>query len=135
MTADDRTRKFFDLRADDYYRRNYERPQNRHAYNLAQRRAACLALLPSIEGTILDLGCGSGRDSFFLAERGFSVWGVDISEPAVRRAIVKSRSRKVHFLVGDAERLPFPSGAFDGVYSRYALNRAPLNAVSSEIFR
>jgi len=35
-------------------------------------------------GRLLDLGCGSGRISRILAERGFDVVGVDINEAAVR---------------------------------------------------
>lgn len=84
---------------------------------------------------ILDLGCGSGRDAAFLTEKGFVVWGVDRSEEAIRRAIAKLQRRNLLFLMGDAERLPFSADSFDGVYSRYALNCAPLNAVASEVFR
>ncbi len=36
--------------------------------------------------TILDLGCGPGRDLCFLLTRGFAVVGVDFSWEAVRRA-------------------------------------------------
>ena len=35
-------------------------------------------------GRLLDLGCGSGRVSRMLAERGFEVVGVDINEAAIR---------------------------------------------------
>jgi ubiquinone/menaquinone biosynthesis C-methylase UbiE len=84
---------------------------------------------------ILDLGCGSGRDSIFLAERGFDVWGVDLSKEAIRRAITNSQTRNICFLVGDAECLPFSHSFFDFVYSRYVFEHAPLNAVSSEVFR
>jgi ubiquinone/menaquinone biosynthesis C-methylase UbiE len=84
---------------------------------------------------VLDLGCGSGRDSLYLADRGLSVWAIDRSEPAIRRALAKPRRKNVHFLLGEAEKLPLSSGSFDGVYSRYALGRAPLNAASAEIFR
>ncbi len=35
-------------------------------------------------GRLLDLGCGSGRVSRMLAERGFEVAGVDINEAAIR---------------------------------------------------
>lgn len=35
---------------------------------------------------VLDAGCGSGRDSFFLAEKGFKVTGIDFSPEAIRTA-------------------------------------------------
>jgi len=35
---------------------------------------------------VLDLGCGEGRDSLFLARRGFDVTGVDVSRAALDRA-------------------------------------------------
>ena len=38
------------------------------------------------EGSILDLGCGSGRDSKFFAERGYRVTAVDGSAELCRRA-------------------------------------------------
>ena len=38
------------------------------------------------KGRILDLGCGSGRDSFFFLERGFSVDSLDGSEAMKREA-------------------------------------------------
>ena len=38
------------------------------------------------KGRILDLGCGSGRDSFFFLQRGFSVDSLDGSEDMKREA-------------------------------------------------
>jgi SAM-dependent methyltransferase len=37
-------------------------------------------------GTALDLGCGQGRNSFWLASRGFSVTGLDLSPVAIDQA-------------------------------------------------
>ena len=37
-------------------------------------------------GTALDLGCGQGRNSFWLASRGFMVTGLDISPVAIEQA-------------------------------------------------
>ena len=37
-------------------------------------------------GTALDLGCGAGQNSLWLAQRGWSVQGVDIASGAVERA-------------------------------------------------
>jgi SAM-dependent methyltransferase len=37
-------------------------------------------------GTALDLGCGQGRNSFWLASRGFAVTGLDLSPVAIEQA-------------------------------------------------
>ena len=59
MTDQERTKTFFAERADGYYQRNYETPENRHARNLALRRTVTLELIPET-GVVLDLGCGPG---------------------------------------------------------------------------
>ena len=49
----------------------------------------------SFEGPILDLGCGTGENSLFLADRGYSVLGVDASPRAIEKAKAKAESRDV----------------------------------------
>ncbi len=39
-----------------------------------------------VPGTALDLGCGQGRNSFWLASRGFKVTGLDLSPVAIEQA-------------------------------------------------
>lgn len=39
------------------------------------------------KGNILDLGCGQGRDSLFLAKLGYNVHGVDISEVGIKQLL------------------------------------------------
>lgn len=53
-------------------------------------------------GRALDLGCGEGGDSIWLAERGWTVTGVDISETAVQRA-----GRFAHERGLDTDRIRF----------------------------
>lgn len=57
-----------------------------------------------IVGSALDVGCGTGENALFLAERGHDVWGIDIAGVAIERAMVKAHARRlpVVFLVADA---------------------------------
>lgn len=84
---------------------------------------------------VLDLGCGSGRDSFFLAENGYRVWGIDISQVAIEKACKNSKSKKIDFRVASAEELDFEDNFFDAVYSGWVLQSVPLQKAASEIKR
>ncbi len=46
-----------------------------------------------IRGNILDLGCGQGRDSIFLASLGYNVTADDISTVGINQMLEKSRSQ------------------------------------------
>ena len=54
--------------------------------------------------SVLDVGCGTGENALYLAERGHEVWGIDISTVAIERAMVKAHARRlpVVFLAADA---------------------------------
>ena len=65
---------------------------------------------------VLEVACGNGYLARRLAGQGATeVVGLDRSEASIRRARARERSRPkgVRFEVGDAARLPFPSGRFD----------------------
>ena len=59
-----------------------------------------------MKGNVLDIGCGRGDKSIFLAEKGFNVWGVDISEVAIKHANEASKHLKDKpiFVSGDISR-------------------------------
>jgi ubiquinone/menaquinone biosynthesis C-methylase UbiE len=67
---------------------------------------------------ILDVGCGTGEGTLFLA-REFPqarVRGVDLSEEMIQRAIAKTGldpEGRIAFKVGDASSLPYPDESFD----------------------
>lgn len=46
------------------------------------------------KGTVLDLGCGQGRDSIFFASLGHKVTAVDSSEVAIKQMMEKSQEIK-----------------------------------------
>jgi SAM-dependent methyltransferase len=51
----------------------------------------------------LDLGCGTGANVVYLAQRGFESWGVDFSEVAIRKARNRADQAGVqaNFVIGD----------------------------------
>jgi SAM-dependent methyltransferase len=56
-------------------------------------------------GRALDLGCGTGTNVRFLAERGWQVTGVDFVGRAIAQARRKLRGLEAQLLVGDVTRL------------------------------
>jgi ubiquinone/menaquinone biosynthesis C-methylase UbiE len=68
---------------------------------------------------ILDLACGVGRDSFYMAGQSLHVTGTDLARSGLeiaRQDQAKPASKPVDFLQADAHRLPFKNEVFEGVY-------------------
>jgi ubiquinone/menaquinone biosynthesis C-methylase UbiE len=63
--------------------------------------------------TVLEVGSGTGHFTDCLAESGFEVIGLDRAPAMVQEA--KRRFPSLPFLLGDAHRLPFRTGAVDVV--------------------
>jgi SAM-dependent methyltransferase len=65
--------------------------------------------------SFLELGCGVGRFSCYLAQQGLRVTGVDFSPVAIAKARkrVARDNERPEFLVGDLTRLDPLSGPFD----------------------
>ena len=71
-----------------------------------------------ITGRVLDLGCGTGANAVFLAQRGLDVVGLDASSIAIERAQARATEQRVStawFIVGDARHLASLGEPFDAV--------------------
>jgi methyl halide transferase len=68
----------------------------------------------------LDLGCGTGTNSVWLAQQGFEVTGIDVAPLAVERAEERASAAGVtaHFVVGDVLHLPELDGPFAFFFDR-----------------
>ena len=92
---------------------------------------------------ILDIGCGLGHNTVPLA-RTFAnaeVIAVDLAEPMLRYGHARARGMSVNNIVfkqANAERLDFPRGHFDFIYSSMFLHEtsyAALRAILREVDR
>jgi len=64
---------------------------------------------------VLDVGCGGGFLTNYLAELGHHVSGVDLSEKSLEVAREKDQSKNVDYKVASAYELPFEAATFDAV--------------------
>jgi SAM-dependent methyltransferase len=84
-----------------------------------------LRLLGDVRGRdVLELGCGGGQASVFLAAHGARASALDVAPRQLEhgRALARERGVEVRFLQGSAEHLEaFADGSFDVVFSSYAL--------------
>ncbi len=85
---------------------------------------------PLKAGAALDLACGEGGDALWLAEHGWHVVAVDISETALQRAAVAAASRglddRIEFAQHDLSD-SFPEGTFDLVSAQFFHSMLPLD--------
>ncbi|GAB3562453.1 class I SAM-dependent methyltransferase [Amycolatopsis endophytica] len=95
------------------------------------------------EGAALDLGCGAGGDTMWLARRGWRVTAVDISATAVEQVRRLAREAGLDEAIS-AERHDladtFPDGTFDLVSAQYfhtpfALPRATILRAAAQALR
>jgi len=71
---------------------------------------------------VLDLGCGTGRHSAWLAASGATVTALDFSAGMLREARQKPGASTIRFVEHDLNQpLPFSDGAFDVVVSGLVL--------------
>jgi len=100
--------------AQEYWEGHYGERERIWSGRVNVQLAAVVADIPP--GRALDLGCGEGGDAVWLAEKGWHVVAVDVSETALARASAEAQSRGVldridfqHHDLSDS----FPAGSFD----------------------
>ncbi|WP_079914430.1 class I SAM-dependent methyltransferase [Paenibacillus sp. 32352] len=85
-------------------------------------------------GSVLEIGAGTGRDSFYFQQCGLEVTCIDLSEEMVRHC----KEKGLNTAVMDFYQLEFPDRSFDAVYALNCLLHVPkqeLGQVLAEIRR
>lgn len=82
--------------------------------------------------TLLDIGCGAGRNAIALAERGWQVTGVDLSWPMVARAAERARQEQLtalaRFALASMEHQPICDRSMDFIVAHGIWNLAASSA-------
>ena len=100
---------------------------------------AVLGLFADLVGPgarVADLGCGPGRLTAHLVDRGLAARGIDLSPGMV--ATARERHPGVEFEVGDLRALPLGDATLDGALAWYSLIHVPPDvrpAVVAELAR
>jgi SAM-dependent methyltransferase len=88
----------------------------------------------------LDLGCGTGTNSVWLAQQGFDVTGIDVAPLAIERAEERARAAGVNarFVAADILNLPDPDRPCSFFFDRgcyHAVRRGAPDAYAPAVAR
>ncbi|MGO1315754.1 MAG: class I SAM-dependent methyltransferase, partial [Cellulomonadaceae bacterium] len=134
--AEDRIRASYDTVADDYARTlpdaSFEDPLDLAMIDAFADAVRCALLDATTTGTtgppparaqVLDVGCGTGRMTAYLAARGLPVRGLDPSAGMVRAA--RAAHPDLRFSVGSLAAVPVADGEVAGLLSWYSIIHTP----------
>lgn len=82
----------------------------------------------SANNSILDLGCGSGRDAKIFSEKGYRVVGVDLSYKMLE--VARKEAPLASFIQLDMRELTFNNETFGGVWAVASLLHLPKTDIS-----
>lgn len=101
-----------------------------HQWNHNTQHYPRIAELLAGREVVLDVGCGDGTLARYLAECGHQVIGID-RDPDV----LPADSEGTHYLLADANALPFPADSFDAVVSVMVLHHTRMELALTEMRR
>lgn len=103
----------------DYWNQYY---QNKICSTEPSPFAKYVSTLVDAGKTMVDLGCGNGRDTIYFAGRGMKMTAIDLSDSAI--SILKQQSiPNTEFICTDFVNQPDPHGnGYDYAYSRFTIH-------------
>lgn len=84
---------------------------------------------------ILEVGCGTGANIWYISREGFDVYGIDGSVTAVEKARerIENEKLKAELIIGDIVKLPYENSFFDVVIDNECLYANTLDSTLSII--
>lgn len=113
-------RRAYDIVAEDYARFF---PDTRPEADLDLAMIDAFIAAVGTGARVLDAGCGAGRMSRYLADRGIGVEGLDLSPAMIEMA--RQDHPDLTFSVGSISDLPFEDAIFDAVVLWYSTIHTP----------
>jgi cyclopropane fatty-acyl-phospholipid synthase-like methyltransferase len=76
-----------ETRPPEYFAQAY---RGQPAWDVGHAQPALVEIAPRVAGSVLDVGCGTGDNAIFFAQRGHMVYGIDVVDEALARAKAKA---------------------------------------------
>jgi len=86
-----------------------------------------LSMTGAMNPHVLDIGCGNGKDTEYLRQRGASVFSIDYSHGMLEEA--RKRINEGIICQMDMRNLGFSDRAFDGVWANGCIYHVPKNSL------
>lgn len=85
---------------------------------------------------VLDLGCGSGRHTVYLARKKFDVYGFDIAGEGIKiaKSWLKKENLRANLKVGNMyKKLPYGDNFFDAIISTQTIHHGRIGEIRKSI--
>ncbi len=106
------------MRVINYWKNKWVNRSFEPANNFAKR--AYVLIKKRNFKTLLDLGCGSGRDALYFSSRKLKVTAVDFSESGINK--LKQQNQQITCILQDIRNVKFQENSFDVVYAHLSLH-------------
>lgn len=106
------------MKNSDYWKNKWLSRPEEPANNFAVR--SCKLIKNKKLKTLLDVGCGDGRDSVYFFKKGFKITAVDFSASGIEK--LKSQNPKINCILGDIRKIKLKTNSFDVIYAHLSLH-------------